>query len=337
MAFALHSALALAIGQVVGAGVLLMVSVALVRPALNVSFARAEARELLSFSGQVSALNLSFFTLNTVPSWVTARFFGARVFGFYSRANVTVNLPLTYLATSFTKVLYPFYGRVRADTARTRVLLNEALLLTTGFTWPLFALIAGAAPVVVRALLGPGWDDASRLLSLCALAACANLPCVVLTNAAEAFGWMRVIWVRQLAYVAVLGAAIAIVVIGDLRLEWLLVGVAAAQWVTYLLTAGEFFQRGHLARETVLTSQAIHGAFALAAYAGAAACARILEDSSLGLQVVAEMSFGVVVVFILVRGRSWLPASSVLSRRLTQILPNKDRNILMRLAGMTSR
>jgi MFS family permease len=62
------------------------------------------------------------------------------VLGLYSRAALIVGLPATYLTTGVTKVLYPLYGRVREDLVRTRTLLGEGLILTTGLTWPFFAL-----------------------------------------------------------------------------------------------------------------------------------------------------------------------------------------------------
>ena len=95
LAFEMHSALALVIGQTVAAGTLLVAAVWLTRREVRVSFALSEVKELFSFAGQVSILNLVFFTLYTAPSWAIARLFGAHALGLYSRANLIVGFPLT--------------------------------------------------------------------------------------------------------------------------------------------------------------------------------------------------------------------------------------------------
>src|SRR5205823_13530625 len=101
--------------------------------------------------------------------------------GVFSRASIIVGLPQTYLSSGLMKVLYPLYGRVKNDRGRANVLLGESITLATGFVWPLYALLAGAAPVVVRVLLGRGWGGTAPLVALFALLACADLPCGLLT------------------------------------------------------------------------------------------------------------------------------------------------------------
>ena len=142
LAVELHSALALALGQAVGAATLLVVACALARDVLRLSFDRADARELLTFSGQVGVLGLSAYAVEYRAGVVRRPRVWTACWGSTSRANLIVSLPLTYAASSMTKVLYPLYGRVRDDFARTRTLLDEALMLTTGLAWPLFALVA---------------------------------------------------------------------------------------------------------------------------------------------------------------------------------------------------
>lgn len=316
LAVELHSALALALGQAVGAATLLVVACALARDVLRLSFDRADARELLTFSGQVGVLGLSAYAVNTAPAWFAARVFGPLVLGLYSRANLIVSLPLTYAASSMTKVLYPLYGRVRDDFARTRTLLDEALMLTTGLAWPLFALVAGAAPVVVRVLLGARWHGAAPLLAFIALAACAALPLGLLTNAAEAMGWMRAIAARQAWFAGGVAAALAAVHFAGLDLQWLLAGVAAAQWSAYGVTLQPFIRRGCVDGRAVLRSQITHAAAGIVTFGAAAGCAHGLSEVSLPIQVVAQMAIGIAVFAALFLGRSWFPATDVLIRRV---------------------
>jgi O-antigen/teichoic acid export membrane protein len=316
LAFDLHSALALAAGQAVGAAALLVGAGIMTVDELQVGFDRHDARELFTFAGQVNGLGFTNYVANTAPSWFAARAFGPYVLGIYSRGSLMVALPLTYLSSSVMKVLYPLYGRVRDDLRRTKVLLDEGLTLTTGLVWPAFALVAGASPVIVRILLGARWHGAAPLVALCALAACADLPCGLLTNAAEAFGWMRLIMVRQLAFLIAVAATLFTAYLAHLSLRWLLVGIAVSQWTAYALTLRAFVHRGFLHTGSVLRSQASQGAVAVGAFGAAAACAQILNGAGLLAQAVGQVAIGTGLVGAILLGRSRFPATKILARRM---------------------
>ncbi|MFN8160106.1 MAG: oligosaccharide flippase family protein [Solirubrobacterales bacterium] len=316
LAVQLHSAVALALGQTVWGATLLLASSAIVRDELRFCYDRGAARELLAFASQVSALNFGSYVAITAPSWFAARQFGASALGLYSRAFLIVYLPVDYVSSSIYKVLYPIYGRVRHDAERIRVLLDEALTLTTGFAWPLFGLLAGASPVVVRVLLGARFEGSAPLVSLFALGACASIASGLLTNAAEAFGWMRTIALRQAAFFGGVLAAMLTVFLADLSLSWLLAGVAAAQWAAYLLTLQPFIARDFLEAAVVLRSQLAHAAAAALAFAATAACARLLDHAPVAVQAAGQASLGALAVGAMGIGRSRFPAARVLFRRL---------------------
>ena len=331
LALHMHSAMALVIGQTVAATTLLVAASTLTRRELRLDFAMSEARELASFASQVSAQNIGFFTLYTAPSWVIARQFGANALGLYSRANLIVGLPLNYLTTGLVKVMYPFYGMVGTQVLRVRALLSEAITIATGFSWVLFALVAGASPVVVEALLGSRWQGSATLLRLCALIACANLPWVLLANAAEAFRWMRVVWSVQAAYALVLGAGLALIHFASLGLNDVLVGAAAAQWAGYLFLVAAFTRRGYLDARMIAGGHAIHGAIALCAFAAAAVCAHFLHDEPLAVRIVGELGIALVAVATLIAGRLWIPCSRVLGQRLVLAAGSNHSRLLIRL------
>jgi lipopolysaccharide exporter len=335
LAIHMHTAMALAIGQTVIAGTLLVSAGVLTRRELTLDFAMSEMRELFSFAGHVSALNVGFFSLYTAPSLVIARMFGAQMLGLYSRANVIVGLPLNYVTTGLTKVMYPLYGRIGSDVARLRALLSEGIAVATGLVWPLLALVAGAAPIIVRLLLGPSWHGASVLLEFGVLIACGNLPWVLLTNAAEAFGWMRLVWAKQGAYAVVLAAGVALVHFTALGIEGLLLVVAAAQWTAYGLVAAAFVGREYLDARLMLRSHAIHGAVAIVAYVFAALSAHFLRNAPLGVQVVGELAVALSIYVALVIGRFRYPASRLLGQRLANAAAGNSSQLLGRL-GFTS-
>jgi PST family polysaccharide transporter len=312
----LHSALALAIGQIIAAITLFFWAVVSARRDITFGFDIADGRELFIYGTQLSALYLGSYVANTLPSWVAGRTFGAFMLGLYSRANQMVNLPLTYLSASVTKVLFPLYGRVQNDARRTTALLSEAVVLATGFAWPLFAIGAGAAPVLVDVLLGSRWNGAIPLLQLSVLVACGALPTGLLTNAAEALGWIWLATLRLVAFLAMLCVALAVTEIAGLGLSDLLIGVAIAQWITYTITLMPFVSRRVVDSRLILRSHFVHALISIGAFGIALACERALAGVGIVAQVTGELIVTVVVCGVVFLGRSWYPASEVFWRRL---------------------
>ena len=70
-----------------------------------------------------------------------------------------MGLPAEYALTSVFKVSIRSTGAFERSRPHAGM-IDEALTLTTGLLWPMLALIAGAAPVIVAVLLGGGWEDA---------------------------------------------------------------------------------------------------------------------------------------------------------------------------------
>lgn len=210
LAFALRSPIALAASQAVGAfGGLAWASLA-ARHTLALSFVRREARLLLEFAGQVSGQSLVYYIIYTTPSWAIAHFDGSAALGFYSRAYLIVTLPTTHLAFGLTKALYPLYPRVAGDLAATKELLTSTLRNTVLWSWPAFGAVAGSASIIVTTLLGAGWHSAATVLPIIAIFGMLNLPAIVLSNSAEALGWMRSVWMIQALWVASLAAGLGL-------------------------------------------------------------------------------------------------------------------------------
>ena len=327
----LHSALALALGQALGALMLVTAASLIVRRQLQVSFDVEDARELFTFATQVGGLGFFQFLTITAPSWFVARTFGSVALGLYSRAYLIAGLPAEYVVRSVYRVIYPMYGRVREDLTRTKVLLDEALTLVTGFVWPLFALIAGASPVIVHVLLGSRWADASSLLLFFAVAACASIPTGFLANAAEAMGWMRIIAMRQIVFFAGVVAAVVGVTITDLGLSILVAGIALAHWIAYALTLEIFIRRRLLAFRWVLRGQLVHIAIATGAFAAAFSCAHLLDRTDVLVQIAAQVAVGAAVIGVLISAGARIPAIRVLGRRIGMA---EDESIVRALTAL---
>ena len=316
LAIAMRSPLALALGQAAGGLAVLVGAAWLARRELRIGFDRLEARELFTFAGQVGGLGfVTYFTI-AIPSFFISRNFGAAPLGFYSRANLIAALPAEYVFRGVLKVLMPLYGRLRGDRERIRTLLDEALTLATGLVWPVFGLLAGAAPVVLVVGLGARWEDAAPLLSLSALIVSAWVPCGLLTSAAEALGWMRAVAYRQGGFLVGTLATLVAAAVFDLGVTQLLVGIAIVEWTLYLVTLRVFVKRRLVPPDALVKRQGIHLLLGLAAFGIAAAVANLLETAPTWVAAVAEFALGLAVVAAILLGRRWIPATEVLARRL---------------------
>lgn len=228
-AFELRNPTALVLGQAAGALLAAGISLIFARRQLALAFSRTEARALLSFSGHVSAQSLTYYGIYTAPSLVISRLFGSTALGVFSRANALVTLPTTHLWMGVTKVLYPLIARARDDGQRLRALIEATLITTTGVVWPLFAAVAGAAPLVVAILLGSDFTEVKELLPPILVFGALNFAYVVAGNPLEVLGHQAVIWRYQLAWVALLATALVAAVVADASLTALLWLVALAQ------------------------------------------------------------------------------------------------------------
>ena len=316
LAILLHSALALAIGQVVAGAALFGWAVALARRDIHIRFDLREARELFTYGSQLSGLYLGFYAAYTLPAWVAGRAYGAATLGLYSRSSLIVTLPLTYATSGISKVLFPLYGRVRDDLKRTQVMLSEAVVLATGFSWPVLAIVAGGAPVLIAALLGPNWASATPLLRLSAVFVGAALPLNLLTNGAEAMGWIRTAAIRLVVFLVLLSSVIGATQAADLGMSALLGGVAVVEWATYAITLMPFVRRAIVDPGLLLRSHLVHGAVSLVAFGAAFLGASALAGTNILIQIAAQIVIALAIFGVILAGRSWFPAAEVLTRRM---------------------
>lgn len=314
-----HSAVALAAGQAGGTAALLVASAIAAPSSLRPGFDRGDARELADFGGKVGGLGLVSYVAKSLPVWFVARAFGGFTLGVYSRAALMAELPAEYAVSSIYKVIYPLYGRVRGDAERTRALLDDALVLTTGLIWPVFAIVAGAAPILVAIVLGPQWPEAAPLLSLLAIGVCAAIPTGLLANCAEAFGWMGVVGRRQAGFA--LGAAIAIAVVhfAGLGVTALAAILIAVQWTVYAFTLLPFSRSGLLDARLIARQQLVHLAMACASGAIAFGCTELTEGEPLPIRLSGFLAGTAVTCAAIVALRNRIPAARVLARRLPQV------------------
>ena len=242
LAVQLRSAEALVAGQVSTAATLLLLSALATRRQLTLGYSSVHARSLFSFSAQVSLQNLGHYVNNTLPSFVVSRSLGQASLGFFSRASLLVGLPLTFLAQGATKTLYPIFPHFRDRHEECRRMLVDVASVTTTAVWPLFAALAGLAPIVVELLLGAEWSPVSDVVSPLCLYAAVNFSYSVFASFTEAAGYLRQIWLVQACWTVALVVALGVAVGRDADMQEIVLAAAVIQVAVHV------FQLALLAR-----------------------------------------------------------------------------------------
>ena len=316
LALELRSAEALVAGQVAAAGALLLLGIVAARSQLAFAYSRREARGLFSFSSQVSLQNLGHYLCNTLPSFAIARSLGQVSLGFYSRASLLVGLPLTFLAQGVNRTLYPIYPRFQsASRDETRRMMVDVVGVTTTLVWPLFAALAGLAPLVVEVLLGSQWTPVTSIVGPLCLYAAVNFAYSTFEAFAEAFGYLRQIWIVQLSWTAVLIGALAVAVQSDLGIRSIVLVAVGILLVIHLLQIALLARLGTVDLRGTLVVDAWAGVVASVWYIATMLTSTALADTPLAVQLVASLAVSVLLAAVTWLLLPRLPAGKALLRR----------------------
>ena len=315
LALSLRSAEALVGGQVTASAVLLGLGAFIARSELSLSYDRAHARSLFAFSGQVSVQNLSHYINNTLPSFVVSRSFGQASLGFFSRASLLVGLPLTFLAQGATKTLYPIYPRFRESAEECRRMMIDVTSVATMIVWPLFAALAGLAPVVVEVLLGDQWEPVTGLVGPLCIYAAANFAYSIFASFAEALGYLRQIWLVQACWTLLLISLLGAAVKQNADMRVIVIVAAAVQVAVHTFQLVLLGRRGTIDVSGTLRAEAAAAALALVWYGATLLVASVTSDLDLPLQLLACLGATVVLTVATLTALPRIPAGKALSRR----------------------
>ena len=203
------------------------------RPLLMVG----ESRHLLGYGGADTLNSLVGYAGRSADSLVIGRLLGTAELGLYTRAFSLFGVPLSYLGTAMTSVLFPAMSEIQGDTRRLRSGYLLGVQLMTMIAAPLCAGVIVAAPHLIVGLYGDRWRGA--VLPLQILASGGTLRAVYNLGAAVTYASGNVMAeVRRQAVLAVLLFAGA--VIGT---RWGIPGVAAGVLVGMVFM---YFAMAHL-------------------------------------------------------------------------------------------
>jgi PST family polysaccharide transporter len=310
----LRSPSGLVLGQLSTAAIMLGAGVLAVRSELAVCFSAREAWGLLSFSGQITGQNLTHYSFYTLPGFVVARIGGSSALGFFSRANVLVLLPRQFLTMGISKALYPVIPQLRDDDTRRRA-LSDVVAVSTFAVWPLLAMLAGTANVVVDVLFGPGWRPAAAIVPPLCLFAGLNVVYTILASATESIGWLRTGWTIQGVWAAVLAVSTLLAWQLGVDVRTYLYVYAAAQLLIHLFQVRTLARRGLVSSRAIVRHELVGGAIALVAFGVSFAASDLFDGSSLPLRVAVSAGVGLAIGAGMLLALPRLPAGKVLAAR----------------------
>jgi len=144
---------------------------ALARPHIRPVFKRRPYTELLGFGSRVSVITFLEFVNANLDTMVVGRVRGATPLGYYSRALSLTGMPMYYMSTSLTRVLYPSMSRVQDDRARLGRAYLSIIAVLAGVGLPVALGMSGASREIILVLYGAKWAAAIPVMRVVAIAA----------------------------------------------------------------------------------------------------------------------------------------------------------------------
>lgn len=118
---------------------------------------RPALRWLWSFAPSVSLFTILSYVITNADDQLVGYRLGTEALGFYALAYSFMAWPVRDVLGGVAGVLYPVFARFQDDPARLRAVYLDSLQLAALFAFPVLALLAVTAPVLIPWLIGVRW------------------------------------------------------------------------------------------------------------------------------------------------------------------------------------
>ena len=205
-----YGAMSLAIGQVVGSLICMILLISFAPGSLRFGFNRARARELFGFGLPLAGSNLVAFAVTTVDQLVVGHMLGAEELGFYVLAFNVANWPITIFSRPVRNVTPAIFSRLQHDRAALSGSFLTALGLLSAIGLPLCLLIAGVAEPLIGVVYGVHWLPAAQPLKWLAVLAALRILFELAYDYLAVLGLSRFVLVIQIVWMLALIPALII-------------------------------------------------------------------------------------------------------------------------------
>ncbi|OHX37575.1 hypothetical protein BJL95_13460 [Methylomonas sp. LWB] len=136
---------------------------------LSLKHSPAQRRHFLSYGGRYSVIGFMEFLAASLDALVVGKLLGAKISGYYSRANLLANLPVQQPANILTKALFPIVSSIGNQREKQKYSLQLSILLVGSYAFSVSLTIYLTANDIVKVLLGENWLEAIPILQMLSL------------------------------------------------------------------------------------------------------------------------------------------------------------------------
>lgn len=167
-------------------------------------FDRRAAKDLLKFGLPLAGEGFIWYSMENVDFVVVGRLLGAAKLGLYNLAYNISSWPTSILRNVLNSVSLPTLARVQDDREKLQVNLTASLSALAALSFPVSAICLGVARPLVEAVYGARWMSAAAVLAILVTFGSVRGVIGLLCDVFVAIGKTRVLFVVQLAWLAVL-------------------------------------------------------------------------------------------------------------------------------------
>jgi len=192
-------------------------------------FSLTAIKELLGFSGNVFAYNLYNYWVRNSDNLLIGKYLGSVELGVYSRAYSLMLMPLNFISSAFSQVMFPALSLIQDDKTKVKEIYLKTIASIALITFPMMLGLWVVSDVFVRVMLGVKWLGVIPFLEVFSLLG-------LVQSVATTTGWIYLSQGRadlQLRFMVVASAMI----IGSIIIG-ILLGSSMAVAVSYAFTSG---------------------------------------------------------------------------------------------------
>jgi len=188
---------------------------------------------LYSFGGRISIISFFEFLGSSLDTLAIGHFIGAASLGIYNRAFMLVNLPMYYVTTSFSRVLFASFSRVQKESERLKKAYLSTIMLFSAILLPTCLGVSAASREIVLVVLGAKWIAAIPVLQLLAIAAFFNFLSHFGGVVCDATATLNIKLLMQIIYVIILG--ILFYLMRGLGIRGFAIALVFGEFIRYLV------------------------------------------------------------------------------------------------------
>jgi O-antigen/teichoic acid export membrane protein len=233
---------------------------------------RVRARSVIGISGAFTGYGLIQTAALNSPLWLIARMLGPGAAGQFSRAALTVAIPLNLICQSLHHAVTPALARAHGQGLPLGARSRDFLTAASALAFIPFGIAAGVGPAALSLLLGPGWETACALVPLLALHAALYFLCSISYAIDEVRREFRALLMYQTTVALIVMTAVGTTTWAH-RLALVPAAMALGPAVGHTLQLARWRRTGLIETAPMLrvhlTHAAIGGSLFLAGHAGA--------------------------------------------------------------------